>query len=127
MNFTHIVFFTPFISKYNLKGCFGKLIKSHGEFNSAICVFYKKNPIISNQDKIVMFLISDAIEIEGRRWQVQNDLEEQNLMLNKINSRLYDNLLGAFSTNYGLIVLGKNEAFGRALWEIGYQLQKVLS
>jgi len=76
----------PFISEYNLKGSFGKLIKSKDGFNSAVCVFYKKNPIISGQDKLVMFLICDAIEIEQRRWYVQKELEEQNITLNRINN-----------------------------------------
>ena len=75
----------PFIARYNLKGCFGKLIKSQNDLESAVCVFYKQNPDISNQDKLVMFLICDAIEIEQRRWQVQRGLEEQNITLNKIN------------------------------------------
>ena len=48
------------------------------------------------------------------------------MMLNKIHSRLCDNLFTAFSASYGLIVLGKNEAFNRALWEIGYQLLNLL-
>ena len=40
------------------------------------CIFYKKNPIISGQDKLVLFLICDAVEIEQRRWQVKKDLEK---------------------------------------------------
>ncbi len=76
----------PFIAKYDLKGCFGKLIKSQNDLDSAVCVFYRENPVISNQDKLVMFLICDAIEIEQRRWQVQKGLEEQNITLNKINN-----------------------------------------
>ena len=75
----------PFIARYNLKGCFGKLIKSQNDLESAVCVFYKQNPVISNQDKLVMFLICDAIEIEQRRWYVQRGLEEQNITLNKID------------------------------------------
>ncbi|MBA7555934.1 Sensor histidine kinase ResE [subsurface metagenome] len=34
---------------------------------------------------MVLFLICDAIEIEQRRWQVQQDLEKQNITLNEIN------------------------------------------
>ncbi len=75
----------PFIKNYKIKGCFGKVIKSQGEFGSAVCVYYKNNPNISGQDKLVLFLICDAIEIEQRRWQVQRDLEEQNITLDKIN------------------------------------------
>ncbi|MFX1277966.1 MAG: PAS domain S-box protein [Promethearchaeota archaeon] len=75
----------PFIKKVSAKGAFGKLIKSQEGFDNLICVLYKNNPIITGQDKLVLFLISDAIEIEQRRWQVQQDLEKQNITLNKIN------------------------------------------
>ncbi|UCC20001.1 MAG: PAS domain S-box protein [Promethearchaeota archaeon] len=75
----------PFIIENKFKGSFGKVIKSHEGLNSAVCIFYKNNPIISGQDKLVLFLICDAIEIEQRRWQVQQDLEKQNITLNKIN------------------------------------------
>jgi len=75
----------PFIKKSNFKGCFGKAIKSQDGFDNIICVFYKNNPNISGQDKLVLFLICDAIEIEQRRWQVQQDLEKQNTTLNEIN------------------------------------------
>ncbi|MFX1314864.1 MAG: PAS domain S-box protein [Promethearchaeota archaeon] len=74
-----------FIKNANLIGCYGKLIPSQNQFNSGVAIFYKNNPIITNQDKLVLFLISDAIEIEQRRWQVQQDLEAQNIMLNEIN------------------------------------------
>ena len=77
----------PYIVKYDVTGCYGKLIKSQDEYNSAICVFYKKNPIISHQDKLVLFLICDAIEIEQRRWKVQQDLEEQSNLKTELLSR----------------------------------------
>ncbi len=75
----------PFIIEHKFKGSLGKVIKSHEGLTSAICIFYKNNPVISGQDKLVLFLICDALEIEQRRWQVQQDLEEQNITLNKIN------------------------------------------
>jgi PAS domain S-box-containing protein len=75
----------PFIQKIQAKGCFGKVIRSQEGLDNIVCVFYKNNPIINGQDKLVLFLICDAIEIEQRRWQVQQDLEEQNTTLNKIN------------------------------------------
>ncbi|TFG06493.1 MAG: PAS domain S-box protein [Promethearchaeota archaeon] len=77
----------PYIINYKAKGCYGKLIKSQNEFNSALCVFYDKNPIISHQDKFVLFLVGDAIEIEQRRWQVQQHLEEQNKLKTDLLSR----------------------------------------
>ena len=67
----------PFINGFEAKGCIGKLIKSEGKFNSAICVFFTKNPIITHQEVLVLFLVCGAIEIEQRRWQVQQHLEEQ--------------------------------------------------
>ncbi|MFX0071167.1 MAG: PAS domain S-box protein [Candidatus Hermodarchaeota archaeon] len=76
-----------FIKEYKAKGCYGKLIKSQKEYNSAISVFYSKNPIISHQDKFVLFLVGDAIEIEQRRWQVQQHLEEQNKLKTDLLSR----------------------------------------
>lgn len=85
INETKYVKTDQFIENTNLKGCYGKLIPSQNQFNSGVCIFYKNNPIITNQDKLVLFLISDAIEIEQRRWQVQQDLEAQNIMLNEIN------------------------------------------
>ncbi|MFX1402442.1 MAG: PAS domain S-box protein [Promethearchaeota archaeon] len=73
------------IRKYKIKACYGKLIKSGEVFDDALCVLYQNNPILTNQDKLVLFLISDAIEIEKRRWEVQQHLEEQNKMLSEIN------------------------------------------
>ncbi|MFW9771896.1 MAG: PAS domain S-box protein [Candidatus Thorarchaeota archaeon] len=73
------------IKKNKIKASYSKLIKSGEEFNDALCVLYKTNPILTNQDKLVLFLISDAIEIEKRRWEVQQHLEEQNKMLSEIN------------------------------------------
>ncbi|MHA1932871.1 MAG: PAS domain-containing sensor histidine kinase, partial [Promethearchaeota archaeon] len=75
----------PFINQVQAKGSFGKVIRSQEGLDNVVCVFYKNNPIITGQDKLVLFLICDAIEIEQRRWQVQQDLEEQNITLNKID------------------------------------------
>lgn len=57
--------------------CYGKLIMSGNDLNDALCVLYKENTVISNQDKLVLFLMCDALEIEQRRWQSQQLLEEQ--------------------------------------------------
>lgn len=46
--------------------------------------------------------------------------------LHKIDKKLFQKSLGDFSENYGFIIFEKNENFGRALWEIGYQLLNVL-
>jgi len=74
-----------FLLNNNIKACYGKLIMSGNELNDALCVLYRNNSIISNQDKLVLFLMCDALEIEQRRWQAQLHLEEQNKTLSEIN------------------------------------------
>jgi len=74
-----------YIKENDIKTCYGKLIITGNELNNAICVLYKSTPIINNQNKLVLFLICDALEIEQKRWQAQEHLEEQNLMLSEIN------------------------------------------
>jgi len=74
-----------FIINNKIKACYGKLIQSHTEFNSALCVFYKNKPNTTDRDNMVLYLIGDAIEIEQKRRQMQQDLEAQNIMLNEIN------------------------------------------
>ena len=76
-----------FIKNYKIIGCNGKLIKSQEEFNSAICVFYREPPVVSHKLKLVLFSISGAIEIEERRWQVQQDLEKQSKLKTDLLSR----------------------------------------
>jgi len=75
----------PFIMKHNIKACYGKLILSGNDLNDLLCVLFTENPTISNQNKLVLFLICDALEIEQRRWKSQQHLEEQNRMLSEIN------------------------------------------
>ncbi len=77
----------PYILVYKAKGCYGKLISSLNEFNSALCVFFSENPTLSDQNKLVLFLIADAIGIEQRRWQVQQHLEDQNRLKAELFSR----------------------------------------
>ncbi|MHA1671821.1 MAG: PAS domain S-box protein [Promethearchaeota archaeon] len=74
-----------YIKENDIKTCYGKLIITGNELNNAICVLYKSTPIITNQNKLVLFLICDALEIEQKRWLAQEHLEEQNIMLSKIN------------------------------------------
>ena len=74
-----------FVRENDIHTCYGKLILTGNELNNAICVLYKSTPIITNQNKLVLFLICDALEIEQKRWQVQQHLEEQNRMLSEIN------------------------------------------
>ena len=74
-----------YVKENGIKTCYGKLIITGNELNNAICVLYKSTPIISNQNKLVLFLICDALEIEQKRWQAQEHLEEQNIKLSEIN------------------------------------------
>ena len=70
-----------YLRNNKIKACYGKLIMSGNDLNDALCVLYKDNAVISNQDKLVLFLMCDALEIEQRRWQSQQHLEEQNKTL----------------------------------------------
>ncbi len=74
-----------FINKYNIKGYYGKIIEFQKNFKSLICVLYRKNPIISDQDQLVLLLVSEAIRIEEKRWQMLQKLEKQNINLKEIN------------------------------------------
>jgi len=74
-----------FIMDQNIKACYGKLIMSGNDLNDLLVVLFTENPTISNQNKLVLFLICDALEIEQRRWKSQQHLEEQNKMLSEIN------------------------------------------
>ncbi len=74
-----------FIIEQKIKACYGKLILSGNDLNDLLCVLFTENPTISNQNKLVLFLICDALEIEQRRWRSQQHLEEQNRMLSEIN------------------------------------------
>ncbi|MFW9952851.1 MAG: ATP-binding protein, partial [Candidatus Thorarchaeota archaeon] len=73
------------IMEHKIKACYGKLILSENDLNDLLVVLFTENPTISNQNKLVLFLICDALEIEQRRWKSQQHLEEQNRMLSEIN------------------------------------------
>lgn len=75
----------PFLKNNNFKGAIGKLMKSEDQFDNAICIFYRENPIMTHEYKLVLFLICDAIGIELRRWIAQLQLEDQNKKLSEIN------------------------------------------
>jgi len=85
-----------FIKNHGIKGCYGKLIKLKDDYDGLLCVLFDKNPEISQQDDLVMFLICDAIEIEQRRWEAREQLEAQNEALSEI-SKLKSDLLSRTS------------------------------
>ena len=74
-----------FIRDQKIRACYGKLILSGNDLTDLLCVLFTDNPTLSNQNKLVLFLICDALEIEQRRWKSQQHLEEQNRMLSEIN------------------------------------------
>jgi len=55
----------------------------------------------------------------GRPTHVLSELKE-------LDEGLFRQLLSSFSATHGLIILGKNESFARAFWEVGYQLLNLL-
>jgi len=75
----------PFIQKYSLKGVFGKVIKNIDDFTSIIAILYENPPEISHEEQLVLLLISDAIAIEEKRWQLLEKLEEQNSKLSELD------------------------------------------
>jgi PAS domain S-box-containing protein len=74
-----------FLEDREVKASIGKLIKKQDKITGSICVFFPHNPDFSYQDNLLLFLICDAIEIEQRRWEAQHQLEEQNIVLSKMN------------------------------------------
>ncbi|MEJ2276551.1 MAG: PAS domain S-box protein [Candidatus Lokiarchaeota archaeon] len=76
----------PYLKEHNLKGMFGKLIKSEDVISDALCVFFNERTEISDEEQLVLFIISDATEIEQRRWQAQQRLEERNIVLSDMNN-----------------------------------------
>ncbi|MBY8982706.1 MAG: PAS domain-containing protein, partial [Candidatus Lokiarchaeota archaeon] len=59
-----------FVQKYSLKGAYGKIIKNTDDFTSIIAILYENIPEISYEEQLVLLLISDAIAIEEKRWQL---------------------------------------------------------
>ena len=75
-----------FIRNYQIKSCYGKLIKSQNEYNRALCVLFKDKHKVSALDRLILLLLCDAIEIEHMRWEANQKLEKQNIELNKIST-----------------------------------------
>jgi signal transduction histidine kinase len=59
-------------------------------------IFFQKNQKRTDQDTLVLSLISKAIEIEQQRWEVKKNLEKQNVKLSELN-RLKTELLSRIS------------------------------
>jgi len=72
-----------------------------------------------------VYLISDNQLYRYLNWQ-KNRPTHSLLVVRKIEIELHKELLETFPFSNCFIVLGKNEGFGRALWEVGYQLLNLL-
>ena len=78
-----------------------------------------------NQDISSVYLISNNRLSKYMNWKYGRPTHAL-LELSKMDKRLVQNLAASFCANHGFIILGKNEGFARALWEVGYQLLNLL-
>ena len=72
-----------------------------------------------------VYLVSDNKLSQYINWD-SNRPTHSLRVVKKIDQRLTDQLQQLFYPNTKFIVLGKNENFARALWEIGFQLLNLL-
>jgi hypothetical protein len=72
-----------------------------------------------------VYLISDNKLLQYINW-TNNRPTHSLFELKKIDKESFYLLKSSFSLNDKFIVLGKNENFNRALWEVGYQLLNLL-
>ena len=78
------------LKSYDIKGAYGKLIESEDGFNNCLCMFFESNPRTSYEEQLVLFSIASALQIEQKRWKVQQELKNQNEILNKMNEMKND-------------------------------------
>ncbi|MGQ4873424.1 MAG: PAS domain S-box protein [Promethearchaeia archaeon] len=81
---THFYDTDPFIKKYRLEGCYGKRIFTEDSDINSICVMLRRDPFPIQKDLMILMLISDALEVERKRWISTLSLEMQNRTLNEI-------------------------------------------
>jgi hypothetical protein len=72
-----------------------------------------------------VYLVSENELFKYANWS-DNRPTHSLLQLNTLEAEELKKLLERFSAKQALIVLGKNESFARALWEVGYQLLNIL-
>jgi hypothetical protein len=72
-----------------------------------------------------VYLVSNGRLSQYINWDYNRPTHSL-LELGKLDERLFQKLLKLFSSSYGFIILRKNEGFGRALWEVGYQLLNLM-
>jgi PAS domain S-box-containing protein len=89
-----------FINNYSgenqIVSCISEILGPYKERNGLVVIFFQKNQKRSDQDTLVLSLISKAIEIEQQRWEVKKNLEKQNVKLSELN-RLKTELLSRIS------------------------------
>ncbi|MEJ2252667.1 MAG: PAS domain S-box protein, partial [Candidatus Lokiarchaeota archaeon] len=78
-------FLDIFFEDLEVKSCISEIIGPQEELNGLVIVFFPNNQKRTNQDKLVLSLICNAIEIEQQRWEVKNHLQEQNIKLSELN------------------------------------------
>jgi len=72
-----------------------------------------------------IYLISNYQLARYVNWQ-KNKPAHSTDVLNEIDTETYEELTNLFPDYNCFIVIGKNENFGRALWEVGYQLLNLI-
>jgi len=72
-----------------------------------------------------LYLISENKLFRYVNWN-DNRPTHSLVQLNAIEPDQFKEILESFSAPRALIVIGKNELFARALWEVGYQLMNML-
>lgn len=77
------------------------------------------------QDISSVYLISDCKLFKYVNWH-KNKPTHSLIELNKISADLMYKLEKLFPSYENVIVLGRNENFHRALWEVGYQMLNIL-
>jgi len=66
----------PNILKYNLKTYVGGAVKSGDSYIGALCLIYKDDFIISEEEKKIIGIVTSAISVEENRWKVEQLLRE---------------------------------------------------
>ena len=74
-----------FVETSKAIGGYGRLIKLGDDFDGAICVLKRNNPAITHHEQLTLHLISDALIVEVKRWQTQQNLEKQYQRLKELN------------------------------------------
>lgn len=72
-----------------------------------------------------LYLVSERKTFRYVNWN-DNRPTHSLYPLKEIETGEFKKILESFSASHALIIIGKNERFARALWEVGYQLMNML-